>query len=106
MTDSTVYDELGVIREAAQHLAKRFSMIADALLEASELFWSVMHEDRITNWSIELRTEITNLATEVSGNGDTHACVEQLDSFQADALFGRILDLKKSIESHYSKEQG
>lgn len=102
---SNIYKEIDVIREAAQLLAKRFSMIADALLEATDRFWSVIHEDRISEWSDETRTEITNLATELSGDGDTHAHVEQLDSFQADSVIARILDLHKAMESLCSQEQ-
>jgi hypothetical protein len=47
---TNVYDELDVIREAAQLLARRYSMIADALLESTGVFWEVIHEDRLTDW--------------------------------------------------------
>lgn len=109
MTDrmvNNVYEELAVIREASQHLARRFSMIADVLQEATSLFRSVTEQNRMKNCSGEVRARITDLATDVSANGDPGACIEQLDSFEADAMFGRILEVKKSIESQCGKESG
>lgn len=109
MTDRIVnnaYEELVVIREASQHLARRFSMIADVLQEATSLFRSVTEQNRMTNCSREVQTRITVLATDVSADGDSGACIEQLDSFEADAMFGRILELKNSIESHCGKAPG
>jgi hypothetical protein len=101
---TNVYDELDVIREAAQLLARRYSMIADALLESAGVFWEVIHEDRLTDWPKPLRTDITALAAELSADDDMPAHVEQLDSFQADALIGRVLDLRKAMNSVLAKE--
>ena len=103
-TIGNVYDELDVIREAAQLLAKRFSMIADALLDATELFWTLIHEDRVTDWPEQMRTNIAELACELSVGGDTHAYVEQLDSFQSATVIGRILDLRKAMHSHCNQK--
>lgn len=101
---TNVYDELDLIRETAQLLAKRYSMIADALLQSAAVFWAAIHEDRLVDWPESLQTTIAELATEVSADSGMTAHVEQLSSFQADALIGRILDLRKEMLSVSVKE--
>lgn len=100
---TNVYDELDVIREAAQLLAGRYSMIADALLESASVFWAIIHQDRLADWPEPSLIMITELAAELSTDGCMATHVGQLDSFQADALIGRILDLQKELDSLSAK---
>lgn len=108
MTDDTAeisfYEELDLIREAAQILAKRFSMIADPLLESTAVFWAVIHEDRNTDWPQPVRNSVTEVVAELSRDGGMVDYVAQVDSFEADALIGRILDLRKKMQSVGAEE--
>lgn len=102
MTDASIYNRLDAIREAAQLLAQRFPMIGDVLMQATETFWSAIHNENISERSEEVRTHITELAAELAGDGDMLEKLEDVQSFEANALISRILDLKEEIDSSCS----
>ena len=94
MTDTTsLQEQLEVIREAAQLLAQRYSMIGDALMEAAETFWSSIHNDDVGEWPEKLKTHVGEVAAEVVEDGDLSEHVEEVTSFAANSLISRILDL-------------
>lgn len=100
MTDSPgLHDQLGAIREAAQLLAQRYSMISDPLMDASETFWSCIHNDDFGEWPDNLKTHAGEVAAEVVDDGDISEHVEEVTSFDANSLISRILDLAEEIES-------
>jgi hypothetical protein len=92
-------EQLGAIREAAQLLAQRYSMIGDALMEAAQTFWSSIHNDDVAEWPDGLKTHVSEVAAEVVDDGNISEHVEEVSSFAANSLISRILDLADEIDS-------
>lgn len=97
MTATGLYTELAVIREAAELLAERFSMIGDLLRQASATFQSALQSGAVQECPDGVKDQIASLATEVRQAGGSHNYAEKVESFEANAVIGRILDLGQEI---------
>lgn len=100
------YDELELIREAAQVLATRSSDQSDALLHAAETFWSVIHrgDGDSTEWSEPLRSRVAGLAGDLADGGDLAAFVHDMDQATVAGLSRRIQDLQVKFEASWERE--
>lgn len=89
--------ELRSLQEAAELLAERYSMIGDLLREASATFASAIERKALQKCSDEVKEHLNSLADEFQAKGGVPAYVEKLESFEANTVIGRILDLGEEI---------
>jgi len=99
MSSISLNAELAVIRDAANLLAKRFVMMGDLLTGATATFESALQSDAQQVCSADVQEQIATLAAELSDARGLTTYVQNVQSFEASALIGRILDLSEEISS-------
>ena len=91
--------ELSRVAEVAEHLAVRFSMVAEPLKQ-SAITLRLVAEAETSSLPNEIFTATCNLASELPKSGRDREFVDGLNPFQADRIVGRILSLAKELDTY------
>lgn len=92
-----MFEELELIRSAAQVLAVRDPTLTERLLNACDTMWEQMYEK--SDWPADLEKRALALMQRLLAEGSLEATLDGLDDSEAGAVAHEIIEFAKEIDA-------